>query len=142
MREDNSRRADRAARMVATLALAAAVSTTFAGCASLRGRDRAPSVEALAKQYGCDRAAVERNRARRAAPLAAGAPLCSALGRYGQPIDVSTHTAADMRLVSMLHRLDDRLVTVTYVYYDDTPVNRRLHRSVGTWMVQRVAASR
>ena len=72
-----------------------------------------------------------------------GTPICSVLGRYGDPITVSKNTVADMQLVSMLHRQPNgRYYSATFVYYEDTKVNRQLNRPVGKWLVDRVSATR
>jgi hypothetical protein len=148
-----------AATMLAVLALS--------GCSLLRGkRDAAsassgrrtvtesrgevkavstkvPRAEELAKSYGCKSEVVAANLKRRSAtPAKVGAPMCSVLGIYGDPISVSSTKVADMQLVSMLHRPDTRYVSVTYVYYADTKVNRKLGRPVGAWLVQRFSVSR
>jgi hypothetical protein len=72
-----------------------------------------------------------------------GTPICSVLGRYGEPVSVTKNSAADMQLVSMLHRQPDgRFYNATFVYYADTKVNRQLKRPIGRWIVDRVTASR
>jgi hypothetical protein len=72
-----------------------------------------------------------------------GTPICSVLGRYGDPISVSKNTIADMHLVSMLHREPNgRYINATFVYYDDTKVNRQLKRPIGKWLVDRITATR
>ena len=104
---------------------------------------RVPRAEELAKSYGCRSDVVAANLKRRGVtPAKVGAPMCSVLGIYGDPISVSSTKVADMQLVSMLHRPDARYVSVTYVYYADTKVNRKLGRPVGAWLVQRFSVSR
>ena len=106
-------------------------------------RTRVPRAEELARSYGCRADVVAANlRQVRVTPAKVGTPMCNVLGTYGDPISVSSTKVADMQLVSMLHHPDTRYVSVTYVYYVDTKVNRKLGRPVGNWLVQRVSVSR
>src|SRR2546430_1867237 len=64
-----------------------------------------PSAASLASQYGCNTEQVAANRQTARLTIAQpGTPICSVLGRYGDPISVSKSNIADMQLVSMLHR--------------------------------------
>jgi hypothetical protein len=91
----------------------------------------------MATRYGCTWQQVQTNWSRRRMAAArAGDPLCSVLGRYGQPFSVSLRRASDMQLLSLQYRPNGRYVNVVAVQYDDTPVNRRLQRQVGGWRVQ------
>ena len=91
----------------------------------------------MATKYGCTWAQVQSNwSSRRNAPAKPGDPLCSVLGRYGQPYSVSTRRASDMQLLSLQYRPNGRPLNVVAVRYDDTPVNRKLRRRAGEWMVQ------
>ena len=105
---------------------------------------RPPSTATLASQYGCTAEQLAANW--QTMPLAiapAGTPICSVLGRYGEPLSVSRSAAADMQLVSMLHRQPNgRYYNATFVYYADTKVNRKLKRPIGRWIVDRVTATR
>lgn len=103
-----------------------------------------PKAADLASQYGCTPEQLAANRQSARLTLArSGTPICSVLGRYGDPISVSRSRVADMQLVSMLHREPNgRYINATFVYYDDTAVNRQLHRPVGRWIVDRVTATR
>jgi hypothetical protein len=105
---------------------------------------RAPSTATLASQYGCTAEQVAANwQSARLAIARPGTPICSVLGRYGEPVSVTKNAIADMRLVSMLHRQDNgRYYNATFVYYDDTKVNRQLKRPIGRWIVDRVTATR
>jgi hypothetical protein len=105
---------------------------------------RAPSTADVASQYGCTAEQVAANwRSARLALARPGTPICSVLGRYGDPVSVSKNSIADMRLVSMLHREPNgRYINATFVYYDDTKVNRQLKRPIGRWIVDRVTATR
>jgi hypothetical protein len=98
----------------------------------------------LASQYGCTAEQVTANwQGARLALARPGTPICSVLGRYGDPISVSKSAVADMQLVSMLHRQPNgRYYNATFVYYADTKVNRRLNRPIGRWIVDRVSATR
>lgn len=105
---------------------------------------RPPAASTLASQYGCTAEQVAANwQTARLVIARAGTPICSVLGRYGDPVSVTKNTAADMQLVSMLHRQPNgRFYNATFVYYADTKVNRQLKRPVGHWIVDRVTASR
>src|SRR5262245_60518349 len=94
-----------------------------------------PTAIRIAHAYGCNAQQVESNWQSSKLEMAkAGTPMCSVLGRYGDPINVSKNTIADMQLVSMLHRQPNgRYYNATYVFYEDTKVNRELKRPVGKW---------
>jgi len=98
---------------------------------------RPPSTATLASQYGCTAAQLAANW--QTAPLAIarpGTPICSVLGRYGEPVSVTRNAIADMQLVSMLHRQPNgRYYNATFVYYDDTKVNPSSNdrSGVGLW---------
>lgn len=98
----------------------------------------------LAGDYGCTAQQVADNWTLARLELAkAGTPICKVLGRYGDPISISKNKIADMQLVSMLHRQPNgRYYNATFVYYDDTKVNRELNRPVGKWVVDRVTSTR
>jgi hypothetical protein len=105
---------------------------------------RPPSTATLSSHYACTAEQLAANW--RNAPLAIarpGTPICSVLGRYGDPVSVTKNAIADMQLVSMLHReANGRYYNATFVYYADTKVNRQLKRPIGRWIVDRVTASR
>jgi hypothetical protein len=103
-----------------------------------------PSAATLAAQYGCTAEQLAANwQTARLAIARPGTPICSVLGRYGEPVSVTKNAIADMQLVSMLHRQPNgRYYNATFVYYDDTKVNRQLKRPIGRWIVDRVTASR
>lgn len=105
---------------------------------------RPPSTATLASQYGCTAEQVAANwQTARLAIARPGTPICSVLGRYGEPVSVTRNSASDMQLVSMLHRQPNgRYYNATFVYYDDTKVNRQLKRPIGHWIVDRVTATR
>lgn len=105
---------------------------------------RAPRAADIASQYGCTAEQVTANwQSSRLALARPGTPICSVLGRYGDPISVSKNSIADMQLLSMLHREPNgRYINATFVYYDDTKVNRQLKRPIGRWIVDRVTATR
>ena len=104
----------------------------------------APTVNELSARYGCDAAQVADNWRKQALAIAPpGTPICSVLGRYGQPVSVTTSSIADMELLSLLHRQPNgRYYNATFVYYTDTRVNRQLKRPVGRWVVERVTVTR
>jgi hypothetical protein len=104
----------------------------------------APTVNELGSRYGCDAAQVDENWRKQAFSIAPpGTPLCRVLGRYGQPVSVTTSSIADMQLLSMLHRqANGRYYSATFVYYADTKVNRQLKRPIGRWVVERVTVTR
>ncbi|HKO14662.1 MAG TPA: hypothetical protein VJU87_00385 [Gemmatimonadaceae bacterium] len=142
-------------RFVTTLLCTIVVTVVISGCSlihrqsnflgfAVRGAShRAPTAADLADQYGCTSSQVTANAERQHLVIArSGTPMCAALGRYGDPISVGKTDVADMHLVSMLHRIGERYYNVTYVYYDDTRVNRRLGRPVGRWLVERVTVTR
>lgn len=105
---------------------------------------RSPTAVEIASHYGCTAEQVAANwQTAKLALARPGTPMCSVLGRYGDPISVSKNTVADMQLVSMLHRQPNgRYYSATYVYYEDTKVNRQLNRPVGKWLVDRVSTTR
>jgi hypothetical protein len=105
---------------------------------------RAPKAADIATQYGCTTEQVAANwQSARLTLARPGTPICSVLGRYGDPISVSRSSIADMHLVSMLHREPNgRYINATFVYYDDTRINRQLKRPIGRWVVDRVTATR
>lgn len=105
---------------------------------------RAAAASTLASQYGCTSEQVGANwQSARLAIAQPGTPICSVLGRYGDPISVSKSSIADMQLVSMLHREPNgRYYNATFVYYADTKANRQLKRPIGRWIVDRVTATR
>lgn len=104
---------------------------------------RAPTITELADKYGCTSQQIAANGARAHLVVPRpGSPMCGALGRYGNPISVGETDVADMRLVSMLHLVNDRYYDATYVYYEDTKVNRKLGHPVGRWIVERVTVTR
>lgn len=105
---------------------------------------RAPSSASLASQYGCTAEQVSTNwQTARLAIASPGTPICKVLGRYGDPVSVSKSHVADMQLLSMLHRqANGRYYNATFVYYEDTKVNRQLKRPIGRWVVDRVTATR
>jgi hypothetical protein len=117
---------------------------TSYGVTPAASSSRGPTATAIASQYGCTPEQVAANwQNQRLALARPGTPICSVLGRYGDPISVSKNTVADMRLVSMLHRQPNgRYYSATYVFYEDTKVNRQLNRPVGKWLVDRVTATR
>jgi hypothetical protein len=143
-------------RSISQLLTAGAVcAAALAGCARLRhlggsrfdvrpAASQPPKAADLASQYGCSSDQVAANRQTTRLTLARpGTPICTVLGRYGDPISVSKSTIADMQLVSMLHRQPNgRYINATFVYYDDTKVNRQLNRPVGKWIVDRITATR
>ena len=103
-----------------------------------------PTAIRIAHDYGCSAEQIESNWQTSKLEMAkAGTPMCSVLGRYGDPISVSKNNIADMQLVSMLHRQPNgRYYNATFVYYVDSKVNRELKRPVGKWLVDRVSATR
>jgi hypothetical protein len=103
-----------------------------------------PSTATLASQYGCTPEQVAANwQSARLQIARSGTPICSVLGRYGEPLSVSKSSVADMQLVSMLHRQPNgRYYNATFVYYADTKANRQLNRPIGRWIVDRVTATR
>lgn len=105
---------------------------------------RAPRAADIATQFGCTPEQVAANwQTARLALARPGTPICTVLGRYGNPVSVSRSAIADMHLVSMLHREPSgRYINATFVYYDDTKVNRQLRRPIGRWIVDRVTATR
>jgi hypothetical protein len=123
---------------------AASLAFAVAGCRSLRRQSDVPGVTpATAEQYGCPWATIEANwNTYRMAPVAAGAPLCSALGRYGKPFSTGTRASTGMSTLSLQYHPNDRYITVIAVRYDDTKVNRQLKRPVGAWLVQSYSVSK
>lgn len=141
--------------LVSTVLLVAACAAGLAGCSRLRHADlpsfgirpaasRAPSAATLGSEYGCSAAQIAANRrTSRLAVAQPGTPICSVIGRYGDPVSVSKNGTAGMQLVSMLHREPDgRYYNATFVYYADTNINRQLKRPVGRWIVERVTVTR
>jgi hypothetical protein len=97
----------------------------------------------MATKYGCTWSQVQLNwKSRRMTAASVGEPLCNVLGRYGQPFSVSTRRASDMQILSLQYRPSGRNVNLIAVHYDDTPVNRKLRRRVGTWTVQSYSSPR
>jgi len=98
----------------------------------------------IANQYGCTADQVAANWQSARLELARpGTPICSVIGRYGDPISVTKNTVADMQLVSMLHRQPNgRYYSATFVYYSDTKVNRQLNRPIAKWLVDRVTVTK
>src|SRR4051794_29263359 len=105
---------------------------------------RPPSTATLASQYGCTNEQLAANwQTARLAIARAGTPICSVLGRYGEPASVTKNAIADMQFVSMLPpQPTGRYYNPPFVYYDDPKVNRQLKRPIGRWIVDRVTASR
>jgi hypothetical protein len=105
---------------------------------------RAPKTADIASQYGCTPEQIAANwQTARLAIARPGTPICTVLGRYGDPVSVSKSAIADMHLVSMLHREPNgRYINATFVFYDDTKVNRKLKRPVGRWIVDRITVTR
>jgi hypothetical protein len=107
-----------------------------------RSTPSAPSVSELAERYKCSEKAIEANRKTHwMEPVKQGTPACDAIGRYGEPVGITTQHTAGMQLVSLLHSTEGRYVSVTLVGYDDTPANRKLKRPIGTWMVDTYKSS-
>lgn len=142
-------------RRMKGIAEAAICVVTIAGCSLLPGRQgnryvvrgsstRVPTAGELAPKYGCSAAQIAANwQQARLALARQGTPMCSVLGRYGEPVSVTTNRATDMQLVSMLHRQPNgRYYNATFVYYADSKVNRQLGRPVGRWVVDRVTSTR
>lgn len=143
-------------RISLLLAVGAACAVPLTACAHFRhtsgipffsvnpAASRAPRTADLATQYGCTSQQVAANWQRARLVVAApGTPICTVLGRYGDPVSVSKSAIADMHLVSMLHREPNgRYINATFVYYDDTRVNRQLRRPIGRWIVDRVTTTR
>lgn len=143
-------------RLISIVSLAAAAILLAGGCSRFRHQSspssysvrpaasRAASASTLASQYGCTSEQLAANwQTARLAIARPGAPICSVLGRYGDPISVSKSSVADMQLVSMLHRQPNgRYYNATFVYYADTKANRQLKRPIGRWIVDRVTATR
>lgn len=143
-------------RFRSLLAMGAAIALSISACARFRhltgspsysvkpAASRAPTTADIATQYGCTAEQVTANwRSARLALARPGTPICSVLGRYGDPVSVTRNSIADMQLVSMLHReANGRYINATFVYYDDTKVNRQLKRPIGRWIVDRVTATR
>lgn len=143
-------------RISLVVAVGAACALPFTACARFRhsnglpsysvkpAASRAPRAADIATQFGCTPDQVAANwRNARLAIARPGAPICTVLGRYGDPVSVSKSQIADMHLVSMLHREQGgRYINATFVYYDDTKVNRQLKRPIGKWIVDRVSTTR
>jgi len=142
-------------KLIRSVALSAAVIVISGGCSRFRhagipgfavkpAASRPPSTATLASQYGCTAEQVAANwKTARLAIARPGTPICSVLGRYGEPVSVTRNAAADMQLVSMLYRQPSgQYFNATFVYYDDTKVNRQLKRPIGRWIVDRVTATR
>jgi hypothetical protein len=140
--------------IIRTFSLGTACSLGLAACSHFHHQDTSygvrpagsstTAVAELAGKYGCTAQQVSDNWLTARLELARpGTPMCSVLGRYGDPISVSKNKIADMELVSMLHRQPNgRYYNATFVYYVDTKVNRQLNRPVGKWLVDRVSATR
>jgi len=141
-------------RLIRLLALGTAVVMT-GGCSRFHrasapvfavkpAASRPPSTVTLASQYGCTAQQVTANwQSARLTIAPPGTPICSVLGRYGEPVSVTRNATAGMQLVSMLHRQPNgRYYNATFVYYDDTKLNRQLKRPIGRWIVDRVTATR
>ena len=140
---------------IRTLSVGAACVISLAACSHFRHQDTtyygvtpagsgASTAARLAGDYGCTAEQVAANWQSARLELARpGTPICSVLGRYGDPISVSKNNIANMQLVSMLHRQPNgRYYNATFVYYDDTKVNRQLNRPIGKWLVDRVSVTR
>lgn len=140
---------------IRTISVASVALISLAACSHLHRQDSsaysvtpagnsAPSATRLAGDYGCTAQQVADNWAQARLELAkAGMPMCKVLGRYGDPISISKNKIADMQMVSMLHRQPNgRYYNVTFVYYEDTKVNRELNRPVGKWLVDRASSTR
>jgi len=140
---------------IRTLSLATATFLSLAACSHFHHSnttvyDVTPAgstgstVARLAGDYGCTAQQVAANWQNARLELArSGTPMCSVLGRYGDPISVSKNNIANMQLVSMLHREPNgRYYNATFVYYEDNKVNRELNRPVGKWLVDRVTTTR
>jgi hypothetical protein len=141
--------------LVRTVTLTAGCIVAAGGCSRFRhpglpsfgirpAASRAPSAANLASQYGCTPQQAANNwQSARLTVARSGTPICSVIGRYGDPVSVTKNSTAGMQLVSMLHRQPDgRYFNATFVYYADTKVNRQLNRPIGRWIVDRVTVSR
>jgi hypothetical protein len=96
----------------------------------------------MATRYGCTWEQVQANwKQRRMQPAKIGEPLCTVLGRYGQPFSVSARRVADMQLLSLQYKVNGRYTNIVAVQYDDTPTNRKLRRRTGEWVVQSATTS-
>src|SRR3954462_2850320 len=106
-------------------------------------KSRVPGVTPeMASRYGCAWQQVETNwKQHRMQPATPGQDLCTVLGRYGQPFSVSSHRASDMQLLSLQYRINGRYTNIVAVQYDDTPVNRKLRRRTGAWVIQAASGS-
>ena len=122
---------------IARAALSIALAASLGACAVFhRNKPDAPSVSQLANRYGCTDQSIEANRKSNwMVPVKLGTPACDALGRYGEPVGITTQHKAGMQLVSVLHSTEGKYVSLTLVSYDDTPANRKLKRPIGTWLV-------
>lgn len=143
-------------RISLVLAVGAACAASVTGCAHFHrtsgvpffsvkpAASRPPRAADIANEYGCTPEQLAANWQHAKLALARpGTPICSVLGRYGDPVSVSKSAIADMHLLSMLHRESNgRYINATFVFYDDTKVNRQLHRPIGKWVVDRVTATR
>lgn len=127
-------------RRVVALSIALAVG----GCASGRGNSSVPGVTPkLAERYGCSWSAVESNwNSSRMAPARPGMPLCAVLGRYGAPFTTGANTARGMKLLSLQYHPAKQYIRLVAARYEDTKVNRSLHRPVGLWVVQSFSVTR
>lgn len=142
-------------RRISSLVAVGVACAAFTACAHFRhtsgipffsvkpAASRAPKAADLATQYGCTTQQIAANwQNARLAIARPGTPICTVLGRYGDPVSVSRSSIADMQLVSMLHREPNgRYINATFVYYDDTKVNRQLRRPIGRWIVDRVTTT-
>ena len=96
----------------------------------------------MAARYGCSWEQVEANwKQRRMQPARPGEPLCTVLGRFGQPFSVSARRAQDMQLLSLQYRVNGRYTNIVAVQYDNTPVNRKLKRPTAGWVVRSATTS-
>lgn len=143
-------------RISLVLAVGAACAVSLTACAHFRhtsgipffsvkpAASRPPRTADIASQYGCTQEQLATNSQHAHLVLARpGTPICSVLGRYGDPVSVSKSSIADMQLVSMLHREPNgHYINATFVYYEDTKVNRQLKRPIGRWIVDLVTTTR
>lgn len=105
-----------------------------AGCA-LFGKPRTPHLSDVSSDLGCPAPKAVTASASTRLPQP-GTPACEVVARYGEPRTVGTQSAAGMDLLSTTHRVNGRVVAITYVRYADTKENRALRRPIGQWLVQ------
>ena len=142
-------------QFIRTISLSSVAVISLAACSHLHRQNSTaysvtpagnsgPTAARLANDYGCTARQVAENWTQARLELAKpGTPMCSVLGRYGDPISVSKNSIANMQLVSMLHRQPNgRYYNATFVYYEDNKINRELNRPVGKWLVDRVTTTR